>query len=206
MRYNDNLERPHISMNDPFFKYKFQREPRVWSLEEVQDLYDKLLERNKPFIEKSRKIVNRIMKEVDIDSNTESSRTLYYYDDDEIYTITFKKDLNWGYSYTHNGKLDLKTREKTLDFLIDFDKKLELGNLFIENKRLISNLPNRVKEILHNMMNKKLLEYYEDFKDNKFLINNLVVSVGNRKYIATNRSQGNYHLDFKFEHYMEVSL
>lgn len=146
-----------------FFKVRFKRNPRIWTLEDVHALWLRALERGS----KQQKVVSdcmdRITKELPSVNNKISA---YYYDDcDKLSVYEFGNNHSfphWGYTSNHYKRSENKAiarAEETYRLLNP--QSLEYGQQFFEAKRHRSNKEYIVKNIMFDMIKEKLSEKYE---------------------------------------------
>ncbi len=182
-----------------WFKDKFNREPKNWTIEQVHDLYLRAKER----YEKRRDIIceygDKIVKEIPKNKNGE--HIVYYYLDNRIcyyslsYSDTFK---SYGVS---QGDIQLKTLKEKLEFLTKTENAFKLGEKYKELNKLRTTKHYIVKEIMLDMINEKLSSRFKDVFIHSHTI--IAVQIGNKKYyMKSGENSGHY---YRFELYDEFT-
>ena len=165
-----------------FFRHKYGRKPKAWTIKMVHDLWikakERTLKRRKDFCDH----IDKVFNELEPNSTNylgENEYRVYYNAGERIMYYQLTKSKEHGYSFSHNS-LEFKTRDDKLSFLISHNEKsLELGNEMRRLERLRAYQDNRVKSILD-----KMIETY--VQNNCPVLNNEIEIV--------NISGINYHL------------
>jgi hypothetical protein len=176
--------------NKEFFKAIYGREPKNWSITDLNDLYLKLKTRSDSRWNDFRNFIyDVIFKELE---EYEGKIHVYYYQNDDLRGFEIHKRKDYGFSYTFDDPT-FKTREERLKFLLNSDpKNLELGQEFYRLKKLDSLASSsmwKVKSILADEIHKHLRDVKDKsiFKDKSFITINIsgikyVVKIENTHY------------------------
>ena len=181
MRYN-HLNCQRFWGNSELFKMKFKREPKVWDIESVHELYLKSLDRHLIRQNLVNDCVNRIIDEVQ--EFEKNKRKVYFNRGGKIYQRELSKNHeydSWGIRSADlvNFNSDKKiNRNEKLEFLLSNEKAFELGELYESLKGNTKYYHLRIKDILSEMIESKLILIYKE----KEAPNTLTVSVGDKKY------------------------
>lgn len=192
--------RPKVNFTESeLFEYRFKRKPRQWSLEEIQDLWERTLKRGEERKSLINKVYDKIVNEIPKDEN--GRKVVYYTKDDEVYKYEFsytQEFKSWGYSYdrVEFSKDKTKRRDEKIEFILSNDRAFELGQEFRNIQKFKTRLEYRVKQIFVNLIENELKEYYKD----KLPPDISVVKVGDRKYYFAVDDQHRYnYLIFHFK-------
>ena len=184
MFHKDNLRR--LSYNIAGYKEIFGREPRKRTIEEIQDLWVRLLERNKPRREKRNKIIHEIVNK--IPKNNSGEHVVYYNNDETYYKIVFRYlDQYKSYGFSRS-RVDLDSRENILEYFTDEKIKFKLGEFFNESDNLISDFPYKIQEYLLDRINRELISKFKDKNPPPAFI----ISIKDTKYIVTTLENSKY--------------
>ncbi len=167
------------------FEYRFGRKPKIWSIEQLHDLYLRTKERHN----KRREIHNEIIEKIATEIHSDHREYLvYFYQTANDKTYLRQYSLKWndnynGYSYSLNDP-KLKSREERLDFVLANTRAFELGQEFYESNRL-RDMSNKtmwvVREIMWSEIEKRLKDIYPKYCPEKVL----VISIGDFKYFVS---------------------
>jgi hypothetical protein len=175
------------------FKYKFNREPKNWTIEQLHDLYfrtkDRALDRSKI----CKDIVEKIKSEIIYDSSESGynykTYLVYFYQESNKttylrqYKLTFH-DSRDSYSYSINDP-KLNSREERLDFILANGRAFELGQEFYEAKRIEDMAWKSmwvVKSVMWEEVESKLREIYK--YGEKYAPDTLVIQIGEKQYFV----------------------
>jgi hypothetical protein len=124
------------------FKYKFGRDPKQWSIEQLHDLFLESYSRHLLKREKVMDAISRIEKELPDDGvhSNRKTRILYKESGDKIYkrVLSFQDEYDsWGIGsweeVTFKGNVS-EIREEKLNLLLSCEKQFELGALYDKYK------------------------------------------------------------------------
>lgn len=197
MGYN-HLNYQRFWGNSDFFKMKFKREPKVWTIESIHDIYLKVLERHRIRQQLVIDCVDRIVNEVH--EFEKDKRKVYFTKDGRFYQRELNKsyDFNsWGICspdlVKFNSDKTIHNRNEKLEFLLSNEKAFELGELYESLQGNTRHYHLRVKEILSEMIQDKLRKIYKELESPRIL----TVSIGDRKYYVECEDQYRYSRSYK---------
>ena len=192
--------RPKVNFQEKeLFSYRFKREPKSWTLEEIQDLWERSRIRGKKRQSMVSKVYDKIVNE--IPKNENRKKVIYYTENDKVYKYEFSytpQFKSWGYS---TGRVEFskdksKARDEKIQFILSNDRAFELGREFRDIQKYRTRLEYRVKQIFVNLIEDKLKKVYKD----KFPPDITVVKVGDQKYYFAVDNQHRYdYLQFHFK-------
>jgi len=181
------------------FNFRFKRDPKIWSVEQVQDLWIRSKERARKRSLISSKVYDEIISE--IPKNDKGCKLVYFSEDDTLYQYSFSWSTSfksWGYSWNQVRFSDNKTisRDEKIDFILSNKKAFELGEKYRASKKLECKLQRRVLSIMCDMIEDKLKEVYKD----KHPPNITKVKVGDKEYYFAVDEQNRYdYLQFHYK-------
>lgn len=182
MGYN-RLNYQRFYGNTDFFKMKFKREPKNWTIESVHDLYIKALDRHTVRQNLVISCIDRIVNEVQ--EFEKDKRKIYFTKEGKIYQRELSRMTeydSWGIrsadlvKFSTNSKI--VDRNEKLEFLLSNEKAFELGELYESLQGNTKFIHFRVKEILSEMVQESLREKFKDIESP----NILTVKIGDKKY------------------------
>ena len=150
--------RPRVNFQEKeLFFYRFKREPKTWSLEEIQDLWDRSRERGKKRQSLISKVYDKIINEIPKDKN--GRKVVYYTENDKVYKYEFSythEFKSWGYS---TGRVEFSkdktaARDEKIEFILSNDRAFELGKEFRDIQKFRTKLEYKVKQIFINLIEK----------------------------------------------------
>lgn len=144
-------------MNSELFKYKFKRDPKVWTISSVHNLYIKALNRHNIRINMVRELIDEIVK---LDS-----KTVYHEINGKVIKRVFSyyKEYNsWASSSDILDFSDKNRRENKLEFILSSDKEFKLGEKYHELKKLSNNYHLIIHKRLSDMVEKELRNKFRD--------------------------------------------
>ena len=178
--------------NSEMFKWKFKREPKKWTIEQVHDLW--ILAKKRSEIRRKRltDYINNIPNV--ISPNDKGEYILYYQQNKSIYAIiiSFTKFERYGSTWSyHTESLKNKDRESTLEYWISSDNIIDMGNEFIRlsNDRGF-NSEARVNRVLSEMIDSKFRKHFKELK--KHAPESFITTIGDKKYIIYVDDRMNY--------------
>lgn len=161
--YYDRIKYIRNDYDAQDFKFRFKREPRIKTLEQVHDLWlrscERAYERKKPYI----KIFDTIIKEI---PDVNGYKKVYYSEEGKLYEYSFSYTSqfdSYGYSTSlvNFNKSKEENREEKINFILSNQKAFELGEKFNESTKLICHKQNRLRSILFEMVEEKLKALYK---------------------------------------------
>jgi hypothetical protein len=195
----------NINYKNYWFRERFKREPKIWTIEMVHDLY---LLSKKRFDNRQvdiRKCINDITKE--IPKNSKGEHIVYFNnktDNNKIWSYKITYHSNWKSYGTSLSKLNFddtfveNLREAKLDFLISNERAFELGERYRSLQKLVSKYHHYLFKLLSEMVEEKLREHYK--KSNEVPNYITVINIGSKKYFVKVDEQHRYgYLKFEIE-------
>lgn len=174
------------------FQYKFKRSPKLWTLEQIHDLWIRANERSNNRYKETRNHIEFSLDKLKIKSKDKFN--LYFQQGVHLRQYSFSWNHDYQtYAYS-TETVNLKNREDKLEFLCCNEEAFILGQQYHELVKLESRIQYRVYAILLEVVNKKLKEHFKG----KIAPNNFITEISNRKYfIYTNKRYGNYCVNFE---------
>lgn len=166
--------------NPGLFEYRFKRKPKNWSIEELHNLYLEVKTRSKDSQKKLTDLISVISKNIPVDHK--NRHVVYFTQSKNMrqYEFEYRREYD-SYSYSI-GETKLDTRESRLEFILNNEKAIELGEEF----RKISHIRDcnsrsmwKVKEVLFREIGEKLRKEI-DVHDKRKAI---TIRIGEKKYI-----------------------
>ncbi len=197
MGYN-HLNYQRFWGNSDLFKLKFKREAKVWTIDEVHELYLKSLKRHSVRQKLVVDCVNRIIDEVQ--EFEKDKRKVYFNREGKIYQRELSKNSeydSWGIRsadlVNFNSDKTIINRNEKLEFLLSNEKAFELGELYESLQGNTKHYHLRIREILSEMIEDKLRFIFKE----KEAPNILTVSIGDKKYYVQCDDQYRYSRVYK---------
>ena len=196
MNYNRTMI---LNFKNPYFKHRYNRDPKNWTLESLYELYLSALKRYEIRSKYSSGIADRIINE--IEEFEPGKRKVYHRTDDgEIIQYSFEyrneyKSWSVGHDYLKfDNKKNEQNRNDKLEFVLSKDKEFELGKLYHESYKM-SYMHFRVREIIAQEVCDKLRE---KFKDVVCVPEVFTVKIGPAEfYVTCTQNYSIYYKDFK---------
>jgi hypothetical protein len=192
--------RPKVNFQEKeLFKYKFKRDPRYWSLEQIHELWIKSEKRAKERQKLISEVYDKIIKEIKKDKN--GNKVVYLEKGDKLYKYEFRYNSqfkSWGYSSNQVtfDKDKAKARDEKIDLLLSNEIAFELGKEWSDIQKFRSKFHFRVKNIFISIIEEKLKKEYKD----KLPPDITIVKVGSKKYYFAVDEQHRYdYLKFHFK-------
>jgi hypothetical protein len=147
-----------------FFRERFNREPKLWTLEKLHSLYLLAKERSDKRRKAFSEHVDHIIKEVELD------QIKVYFEEEDVtyvYRITKSFEFDWSYSvetlkWSSN---DVEARDEKISFLLDNKRNFELGEEMKRLERFRSRFEHRVFRHISDKVDKILCEKFKDVKN-----------------------------------------
>ena len=189
-----------------FYKKKFNREPKQWSIEDLHNLYLKAKERSKKRQKLSSDCGKRIISELPIEVR-DACRYAYFYREEynrnkDIeyktslyrYRITPTK-LRGVDSFTWSTERvdSTASRDEKLSFILANERAFELGEEFNKLEKLRSSYHHYIWHEIWQIIEKKLDNIYKD----KEVPPTIKLKIGDKEYLVI--GEDNYHhIKWKF--------
>lgn len=182
------------------FKFRFKRDPKFWTLEQVQDLWLRTEKRSSERRRMISEVYDKIINEIPTINNKkvvyfmrEGRENLYKYE------FSYHREYKcWGHSQSvvEFSKEKVRGRDEKIEFLLANSRAFELGQEFYEVKKYESKINYTVRSIFIEMMEDGLKSFYKGKLPNDIS----VVQVGDEKYYFAVDEQHRYdYLKFHFK-------
>jgi hypothetical protein len=179
MSYNERF----WGNNTDLFRFKFKREPKVWSIEKIHDLYLMALDRHNKRLDLWIDCVNRVVNETN--EFEKDKRKIFFSKDGKIYQRVLSRYYeydSWGVGSPELVKFSssstLVDRNEKLEFLLSNEKAFELGELYESLQGNTKHLHLYVKQILSEMVQNKLREKFKNIDSPEML----TISIAEKRY------------------------
>ena len=181
------------------FECKFDRDPKTWSFKELHDLYVRAKERADKRRKEFGDFIDMIINE--LEPNEKGYYQVYLERENGTYMYSIRKDENFGWSYSTNyvtfSKDVVEAREEKIDFLLNNQRKFELGEKLRKLDKMKSVFDRHVFGIIEEALNEKLCEKFKKVK-NHFVPKVIKVDLGgNIYYAALTKDSRNSGYDWK---------
>ena len=207
------MKRAHFTEPE-MFRYKFRRDPKVWSIEKVHNLYVRALVRSKKMHEELIDSIHEIARVIplSVDGYNKKCHITYFYREDVLYQyeMSYMKEYD-SYGTSSNrvnfneGNLE-NIRERKINFILNNEngKAFELGEKYDRLSHRSKNFHFNVKEVLVEMIRDELQKKYKAVKI--FDIPKIIpVSINDRTYIFTlDRQSSGYYKKFELIDEMNI--
>lgn len=176
-------------LSPELFEYRFKRKPKNWSIEKLHNLY---LEANSRYKDSQKKLVDLISvisKNIPVDHK--NRHVVYFTQNKNMrqYEFEYMEEYD-SYSYSIN-ETKLNTRESRLEFILNNEKAMELGEKFRKTSHIRdcnSRSMWKVKEVLFREIEKKLRKKIDSHDKRKAI----TIRIGEKKYIMMVDGNPNY--------------
>ena len=153
-----------------FFRERFNREPKVWSLEKLHSLYllakERSEKRRKDFSDHVERIIEEVKPETD---NYREEIKVYFEEDNETYVYKITKSLEWNWSYSNDtlkwSSNNVEARNEKINFLLDNKRNFELGQEMRRLEKFRSRFGWRVFRHITNKVDQALCEKFKNVKN-----------------------------------------
>lgn len=201
--------------NKEMFKWKFGRDPKEWTIEQVHDLWRRAYKRNTERRSNLNKFIDDIPNK--IQPNAKNEYLLFYNIGDRINVVVLTFGLtfgsrnsfinsksSWSYhidSFNVNDN-KVENRDRKLAFLIS--EGIDIGNEFIrlEKDRGFTSLA-RVESILSDMIDDHFRKYFKELKT--YPSDSFITTIGGIDYIINVTNKYDYP-KFKISSEVEKSI
>jgi len=182
------------------YKFKFGREPKEWSIEQLHQLYLDAYSRPS----KKRKLVLDILRRINDELPDagvyayRETRILYKEKGDKVYKriLSYDNEFGWGIGSWEELKFKgsiYDIREEKLNLLLSCQKQFELGALYDKYDRYNLYLYRIPWEALCEKVSDKLREKF----DKKTAPEYFTITIGDRNYIVHCDEQSRYSRFYK---------
>jgi hypothetical protein len=182
------------------FEWKYKRQAKVWTIEQVHDLYLKSLERHNIRQEKLIVVRDRIVNETP--EIEKGRRKVYFTLDNVIRQINFnyyREYDSWGSStdlVKFSSDKTVINRDEKLEFILSNDKQFELGELYHSMKGQSRCLHLYIWHVLSEMVEEKLRAEFKGKSSPEILT---VDIAGYNYYVVCDKQNMYNHFYKKFE-------
>jgi hypothetical protein len=181
------------------FEYKFKREPKEWTLEQIHNLYLKAKERSEKRSSEFTKHINKIFEQVEPNKN--GTYEVYFNRGGYVckYQVNKPDWSDWSYS---TGRVEFskdvaRGREEKINFILSKELQFELGTEMRKLEKMRSHFHLHVFHILEDSVNEKLNKKYKGVKNHK-VPKVLKVNIGGTiHYVALDKDSRNHSYDYK---------
>jgi hypothetical protein len=183
--------------NKELFEWKYKRQPKVWSIDQVHNLYLKTLERHNIRLRRLIDVRDRIINEVE--EFERSKRKVYFTEDGVIHQRDFHYWVeynSWGSSTNivkFNNDNNVINRNEKLEFLLSNDKQFELGELYEKMRGVTRHLHLYIWGILSEMVEEKLRVEFKGEDSPEIL----TIDISGHKYYVVCDKQHMYNRFYK---------
>ena len=194
-----------ITINDVYeidvFKFRFNREPKIWTIEKVNELYNRAVER----ASQRRLLYTEVYAEVTtkIPKDEYGNHLIYVRDEDgDTIRYQFRYNEDWkAYGVSHNvlrpnGNSIKNKRDILIESLTITDLQFKLGAKYEHASRMSTNHPNIIFRILFKMIVEKLRAHYK--KSDKRPKGIITVNVGADSYYLKCKDSYSSYYEFEF--------
>ena len=173
------------------FRYRFKREPKDWSIEDLHSLWLKVKERNRA----RQKVYWDLIREAGETLPGEGTKQVYYHyigkdGKESLRSFRISFDKSWrGWSIGHET-VKFENRDEKLAFWIADETNFEFGRKIFEAQKFTSGrLEGLVYSVLIDEINKALNEKFKSLKENP--PKSFTIILGGKEYIIiTDRDRG----------------
>jgi hypothetical protein len=197
MGYN-SLNYQRFWRNSDLFKMKFKREPKVWTIDDIHELYLKAFERHSKKQKLVIDCVDRIVSEVQ--EFEKGKRKIYFTKEGKFYQreLSYHSEYDsWGVgSYDlvkFSSNSTLVDRNEKLEFLLSNEKAFELGELYQSLQGNTKHLHLHVREVLSEMVQEELRLKFKDVESPRIF----TISIGDKRYYVECEDQTRYSKIYK---------
>lgn len=176
--------------NKELFRYKFKRDPKTWTLDEIHALWIKACERHEIRRQQIIDYTNQIVSE--IPKNDKNEHIIYFYKGKDIYQYNFSYYKGWNSYGVSSNLINLKTRDEKLSFILSNDKAFEMGQKYNELVYMRTYQQNKIKNIMCDIIQDKLRKKYKDQQPPDILI----MEIGDKKYFISSEMKHSYWFEF----------
>jgi len=182
--------------NKSYFEHKFKRNPKVWTIEEVHDLWKRACARSN-----SRwKIISDYTKEIvkHIPKNDRGEYVVYFKHDKSPKLMQYKFSYNrdWKSYGVSTDTVSFSNREEKLEFFTANELAFEMGQKYYELKKLSSDMNYKVRHFMWELIEAKLQKHFKDLDVMPPEI--FIIDIADKKYYVELDTQHRYRGYMRF--------
>jgi hypothetical protein len=170
-----------------FFEKKFKRKLKTWSINDVHDLWVRACKRSDIRQNEKSNFIRQIVEEIPM--NDRKEHVIYFNHNKNIHCYKISWNSDWKSYGISQGRVELKTRDEKLTFILAKDKEFEMGHRYYHLDYMTTQLQWRIKEILWRMVEEKLRE---KFKNTTKIPDIFILDIGSKKYFIELDNQHRY--------------
>lgn len=183
----------NINFRNYWFEQRFNRKPKVWTLDMIHDLYLKSKERFDLRQLDIKNCLNEIVETTP--KNSKGEHIIYFYhetDKNNIWCYKFSySDEHRSYTTLRSRVIDRgSNREDKLDFLTSNEKQFELGDKYRKLQKLLSKHHYFLFKLMSDMLEEHLRKHYKE--KNVFPEDIFIVKIGETNYFVKTDTQHRY--------------
>lgn len=190
-------------LNPGSYKFKFNKDPRKWTIEELHDLYLRTKERNKKYSKIFTKFIDDIF--LNIDKNSRDEYVVYFNQKEQLRQYNISYNERYGSYSFHSEIVSLKNRQDRLEFILSNQIAFDMGEKFLLLKSFSDGSRDsmlKVKSLMWNCVENKLKDNYK-LEDNIFE-KIIMINISDKQYFAqVNNNFGYGSYSFKFFNEMD---
>lgn len=175
--------------NADLFEFKFGRKCKVWTIEQLHDLWIKAKERT----QKRKQLLSDCIRDIveNITPDKDGVRKVYHTGQHGVIQVSFKYNKYYKSQGFSSEILKKNTREDRLEFLLANEIAFQKGEAFNKIYVLQTYLDSVIKEIMWDDINVKLAEKIDGYSTNIIL----KIRISDREYYVMTTDNG-YHKSF----------
>lgn len=177
--FNVNYKKSEI------FKWKFRRDPKIWTIEQIHDVWLKLVDRSekrkKDLLDYQNFIISKVPE------NDKGERIIFFEKDEFIYKYVFKYEDYYKSCFRSTDRLTfskdpVRGRDEKIEFILNNEKVFEMGEKYRQLDRMLSYLHYNIFDLLWYEVEEFLRK---EFKEVKYFKEDVIkISIGNKIYYA----------------------
>lgn len=171
--------------NPEYFKYKYKRDPKMWTIEQLHDIWIRLSERSEKRRQKLLEYQDEIIKQ--ITPNDRGERLIYFEANGRIfkYRFTRSRDVD-SYGVSKDildfSKDPVQARNEKIEFILNNEKVFEMGEKYRQLEKMLSYIHYNIFGLLWYEVEEFLRK---EFKEVKYFKEDFIkISIGNKVYYA----------------------
>lgn len=168
------------------FELKFGRDPKEWTFDKLMSLYHSAKER----ADKRRKAFSDMIEKTieELVPDEQGYVKAYFYIDEKAYSYNLRKDAGFGWCYS-KGKVAFAAkdavlkRDQKVEFLLENQKRFELGEELRRLEKMKSSFDRHVFGIIEEAVDEKLCAIFKKTK-NHLVPRVIKIDLGGEIYYA----------------------
>ncbi len=181
-------------INPEFFTVRFKRSPKMWTIEQMHDLWNRSCLRGA----KRQRDISSYIKEIvrEIPKNDRGEHIVYFYSTDgslHCYKFSYNSEFR-SHAYSIDSvqfsKDKVSARNEKIEFILTNEKAFEMGQKFHQLKKLSTYQHDRVKQALWETINDKLRKHFKEKEIHPPSI--FTINIGDSKYYVKTDDQHRY--------------